>query len=241
MTMIIEGKNAVLEALKNNVTINKLSVQKNLTDNMSNQIIKMAKDKGIRIDFVEKSVLDKKSKNKHQGFVCDTTDFEYCDIQDIFELAENRHEQPFFVVLDGIEDPHNFGAIIRTCECAGVHGIIIPEHRAVAVNDTVVKTSAGATANMLIAREKNLNNTIEYLKKQGVWVYALETGGKEMTHMNLQGAIAVVVGSEGRGVSKLTREKCDDTISIKLRGKVNSLNASVATAVVVYEIVRQRG
>lgn len=239
--MIIEGKNAVLEALKNNVTINKLSVQKNLTDNMSNQIIKMAKDKGIRIDFVEKSVLDKKSKNKHQGFVCDTTDFEYCDIQDIFKLAENRHEQPFIVVLDGIEDPHNFGAIIRTCECAGVHGIIIPEHRAVAVNDTVVKTSAGATANMLIAREKNLNNTIEYLKKQGVWVYALETGGKEMTHMNLQGSIAVVVGSEGRGVSKLTREKCDDTISIKLRGKVNSLNASVATAVVVYEIVRQRG
>lgn len=239
--MIIEGKNAVLEALKNNVTINKLSVQKNLTDNMSNQIIKMAKDKGIRIDFVEKSVLDKKSKNKHQGFVCDTTDFEYCDIQDIFELAENLHEQPFIVVLDGIEDPHNFGAIIRTCECAGVHGIIIPEHRAVAVNDTVVKTSAGATANMLIAREKNLNNTIEYLKKQGVWVYALETGGKEMTHMNLQGSIAVVVGSEGRGVSKLTREKCDDTISIKLRGKVNSLNASVATAVVVYEIVRQRG
>lgn len=239
--MIIEGKNAVLEALKNDVTINKLSVQKNLTDNMSNQIIKMAKDKGIRIDFVEKSVLDKKSKNKHQGFVCDTTDFEYCDIQDIFDLAENRNEQPFFVVLDGIEDPHNFGAIIRTCECAGVHGIIIPEHRAVAVNDTVVKTSAGATANMLIAREKNLNNTIDYLKKQGVWVYALETGGKEMTHMNLQGAIAVVVGSEGRGVSKLTREKCDDTISIKLRGKVNSLNASVATAVVVYEIVRQRG
>lgn len=239
--MIIEGKNAVLEALKNNITINKLSVQKNLTDNMSNQIIKMAKDKGIRIDFVEKSVLDKKSKNKHQGFVCDTTDFEYCDIQDIFKLAENRHEQPFIVVLDGIEDPHNFGAIIRTCECASVHGIIIPEHRAVAVNDTVVKTSAGATANMLIAREKNLNNTIEYLKKQGVWVYALETGGKEMTHMNLQGSIAVVVGSEGRGVSKLTREKCDDTISIKLRGKVNSLNASVATAVVVYEIVRQRG
>lgn len=239
--MIIEGKNAVLEALKNNVTINKLSVQKNLTDNMSNQIIKMAKDKGIRIDFVDKSVLDKKSKNKHQGFVCDTTDFAYCDIQDIFELAENRHEQPFFVMLDGIEDPHNFGAIIRTCECAGVHGIIIPEHRAVAVNDTVVKTSAGATANMLIARVGNLNNAIEYLKKQGVWVYALETGGKEMTHMNLQGAIAVVVGSEGRGVSKLTREKCDDTISIKLRGKVNSLNASVATAVVVYEIVRQRG
>ena len=145
------------------------------------------------------------------------------------------------MVLDGIEDPHNFGAIIRTCECAGVHGIIIPEHRACAVNDTVVKTSAGASANMLIARVGNINNCLEILKKQGVWVYCLETGGKEMTTLNLKGSIAVVVGSEGKGVSKLTRENCDDTVSIKLKGKVNSLNASVATAVVVYEIVRQRG
>ena len=145
------------------------------------------------------------------------------------------------MVLDGIEDPHNFGAIIRTCECAGVHGIIIPEHRACAVNDTVVKTSAGASANMLIARVGNINNCLDVLKKQGVWVYCLETGGKEMTTLNLKGSIAVVVGSEGKGVSKLTRENCDDTVSIKLKGKVNSLNASVATAVVVYEIVRQRG
>lgn len=239
--MIIEGKNAVLEALKNNITINRLSVQNNLSDNMSNQIIKMAKDKGVRIDFVAKSVLDKKTKNKHQGFVCETTDFAYCEVEDIFNLAQQKGESPFFVILDGIEDPHNFGAIIRTCECAGVHGIIIPEHRACAVNDTVVKTSAGATANMLIARVGNLNNAIEALKKEGVWVYCLETGGKEMTKMNLKGAVAVVVGSEGKGVSRLTRELCDDTVTIKLKGKVNSLNASVATAVVVYEIVRQRG
>lgn len=239
--MIIEGKNAVLEALKNNVTINKLSVQNNLSDNMSNQIIKMAKDKGIRIDFVAKSVLDKKTKNKHQGFVCDTTDYSYCEVEDILALASNKGEDAFIVILDGIEDPHNFGAIIRTCECAGVHGIIIPEHRACAVNDTVVKTSAGATANMLIARVGNINSTIEILKKQGVWVYCLETGGKEMTSANLKGSIAVVVGSEGKGVSRLTKELCDDTVTIKLKGKVNSLNASVATAVVVYEIVRQRG
>ena len=239
--MIIEGKNAVLEALKNNITINKLLVQKNLTDHMSNQIIKMAKEKGVRIDFVDKAVLDKKSPSKHQGFVCDTTDFSYSNVQDIFALAEEKCEQPFIVILDGIEDPHNFGAIIRTCECAGVHGIIIPEHRACAVNDTVFKTSAGATANMIIARVGNINNTIEYLKKQGVWVYCLETGGKEMTKTNLTGSIAVVVGSEGKGVSRLTRELCDDTVTIKLKGKVNSLNASVATAVVVYEIVRQRG
>lgn len=239
--MIIEGKNAVLEALKNNITINRLSVQNNLSDNMSNQIIKMAKDKGVRIDFVAKSVLDKKTKNKHQGFVCETTDFAYCEVEDIFNLAQQKGESPFFVILDGIEDPHNFGAIIRTCECAGVHGIIIPEHRACAVNDTVVKTSAGATANMLIARVGNLNNAIEALKKEGVWVYCLETGGKEMTKTNLTGAIAVVVGSEGKGVSRLTRELCDDTVTIKLKGKVNSLNASVASAIVVYEIVRQRG
>lgn len=239
--MIIEGKNAILEALKNNLTINKLMVQNNLSDNASNQIIKLAKDKGIRIDFVSKDVLDKKTKNRHQGFVCDTTDFNYGEVEDILNKAQNNNEAPFIVILDGIEDPHNFGAIIRTCECAGVHGIIIPEHRACAVNDTVVKTSAGATANMTIARVSNLNNCIEILKKQGIWVYCLETGGKEMTSANLTGPIAVVVGSEGKGVSKLTRQLCDDTVSIKLRGKVNSLNASVATAVVVYEIVRQRG
>ena len=239
--MIIEGKNAVLEALKNNITINKMMVQNNLSDNASNQIIKLAKDKGIRIDFVSKDVLDKKTNNRHQGFICDTIDFNYGEIEDIFAKAGKLKEEPFIVVLDGIEDPHNFGAIIRTCECAGVHGIIIPEHRACAVNDTVVKTSAGATANMTIVRVGNINNSIEQLKKQGVWVYCLETGGKEMTSANLKGSIAIVVGSEGKGVSKLTRQICDDTISIKLKGKVNSLNASVATAVVVYEILRQRG
>lgn len=239
--MIIEGKNAILEALKNNLTINKLMVQNNLSDNASNQIIKLAKDKGVRINFVGKDVLDKKTKNRHQGFVCETTDFCYASMDEIFDKAKALNEDPFIVVLDKVEDPHNFGAIIRTCECAGVHGIIIPEHRACAVNDTVVKTSAGATANMTIVRVGNLNKTIENLKQNGVWVYCLETGGKEMTSVNLKGAIAVVVGSEGNGVSQLTKKMCDDVISIKLKGKVNSLNASVATAVVVYEVVRQRG
>ena len=155
-------------------------------------------------------------------------------------IAKDKNEDPFIVILDGIEDPHNFGAIIRTCECAGVHGIIIPEHRACAVNDTVVKTSAGATANMTIARVNNLNNTIKYLQENGVWVYALETGGKQLTTANLKGSIAIVVGSEGKGISRLTKENCDDIITIPLKGKVNSLNASVANAIVVYEIVRQR-
>ena len=239
--MIIEGKNAVKEALTNNITINKMMVQNNLTDNASNQIIKLAKDKGIRIDFVNKDVLDKKTRNRHQGFICDITDFNYGEVEDILNKASTLNQDPFIVILDGIEDPHNFGAIIRTCECAGVHGIIIPEHRACAVNNTVVKTRAGATANMIIARVNNLNNCIEVLKKEGIWIYCLETDGKEMTETNLKGAIALVVGSEGKGVSKLTRQLCDETISIKLNGKINSLNASVATAVVVYEVVRQRG
>lgn len=239
--MIIEGKNSVLEALKNNITINKLMVQNNLNDSMSNQIIRLAKDKGIRIDFVSKEVLDKKCDSRHQGFVCDTTDFKYQSIDDIFEKAESLNETPFIVLLDGIEDPHNFGAIIRTCECAGVHGIIIPEHRACAVNDTVVKTSAGATANMIIARVGNLNYTIDKLKEKGVWIYCLETGGEDLTRANLKGSIAIVVGSEGRGVSRLTREKCDGIVSITLKGKINSLNASVATAIAVYEVVRQKG
>lgn len=239
--MIIEGKNSVLEALKNNLTINKLMVQNNLNDSMSNQIIKLAKDKGIRIDFVKKEVLDKKCSAKHQGFVCDTTDFKYGELDDIFNKAQSKNEEPFIVLLDGIEDPHNFGAIIRTCECAGVHGIIIPEHRACAVNDTVVKTSAGATANMTIVRVNNLNYTIDKLKENGVWIYGLETGGQDMTKTNLKGSIAIVVGSEGKGISKLTKEKCDGIVTISLKGMVNSLNASVATAVVVYEIVRQRG
>ena len=218
--MIIEGKNVVLEALKNNVTINKMMVQNNLTDNASNQIIKMAKNKGIHIDFVTKEILDKKTTNRHQGFICYTTDFAYVEVEDVLNLAKQKQEDAFIVILDGIEDPHNFGAIIRTCECAGVHGIIIPEHRACAVNDTVVKTSAGATANMLIARVGNLNNTIDYLKKENVWVYCLETGGKEMTKSKLTGSIAIVVGSEGKGVSRLTREKCDETVSIKLKEKL---------------------
>ena len=239
--MIIEGKNSVFEALKSGLTINKLMVQNNLNDNMSNQIIKLAKEKGVRIDFVSKEVLNKKSSIRHQGFVCDTTDFKYGEVEDILNKASQKQEDPFIVILDGIEDPHNFGAIIRTCECAGVHGIIIPEHRACAVNDTVVKTSAGATANTIIARVGNINNTIDILKKQGVWVYALETGGEEMTKTNLKGSIAIVVGSEGQGVSRLTKEKCDGIVSIKLKGAINSLNASVATAIVIYEVVRQRG
>ena len=239
--MIVEGKNAVRELISSGATINKLYVQNNLKDNLSNQIIKLAKDQKIRIDFVAKEILDKKSQTKHhQGFICDTVNFEYSEVDEILAYAENSGEPPFLVILDGIEDPHNLGAIIRTCECAGVHGIIIPKHRACQVNDTVIKTSAGATANMKIASVTNLNHTIDILKKQNIWVYGLELGGTDIVKANLTGPIALVVGSEGFGLGKLTKQNCDQVVTLKQKGKINSLNASVACGIAVYEILKQR-
>ena len=161
-------------------------------------------------------------------------------VDDILKKAEDKGESPFIVILDGIEDPHNMGAIIRTCECAGVHGIVIPKHRSCQVNDTVIKTSAGATLNMLVASVTNLNNTIEYLKKNNVWVYGLELGGKDIYKTNLSGSIALVVGSEGFGISRLVKENCDEIVSLPQKGKINSLNASVACSIAVYEILKQR-
>lgn len=239
--MKIEGKNPVKEAINSGITINKLMVQNDLKDSLSNEIIAIAKQKRIRIDFVKKEALDKKSETKrHQGFICETTEYKYCDIDEILNYAKEKGENPFIVVLDGLEDPHNFGAIIRTCECAGVHGIIIGEHRCVSVNETVLKTSTGAIMNMKIAKVTNINNAIEYLKQNDVWVFGLETGGQEIYKTNLSGSIAIVVGSEGNGISRLTRQKCDEIISLPLKGKINSLNASVATGIAVYEALRQR-
>lgn len=239
--MIVEGKNAVAELIKSGATLNKLYVQNNLRDKESNDIISWAKQNKLRIDFVPKEVLDKKSTTKrHQGFICDTVDFKYSDLQDILNDAKEKGINPFIVILDGIEDPHNVGAIIRTCECAGVNGIIIPERRACQVNDTVVKTSAGATANMKIASVKNLNNAIEILKKNGVWIYGLELGGQDIYKANLKGPIALVIGSEGFGISHLTKENCDEIITLPQKGQINSLNASVAGGIAIYEILKQR-
>lgn len=239
--MIVEGKNAVRELINSGATINKFYVEKGLKDKQSNEIISLAKSKNIHVDFVSKEVIDKKSVSKrHQGFLCETVNYEYCGIDDILNEAHKRQEPPFIVVLDKIEDPHNLGAIIRTCECAGVHGIVIPKHRACQVNDTVLKTSVGAAINMKIASVTNINNTIEYLKNNNIWIYGLELGGKDIFTANLKGAIALVVGSEGYGISRLTKEKCDEIISLKQNGKVNSLNASVACGIAVYEILKQR-
>ena len=239
--MIVEGKNAVRELIASGSTINKVYALNNLHDNESNEIIRMAKQNKIRIDFVPKEVLDKKSAGKkHQGFVADTVDFVYSDVEDILDFANQKGESSFIVILDGIEDPHNLGAIIRTCESAGVHGIILPKHRACQVNDTVIKTSAGAVSNMKIATVTNLNTTIEYLKSNGIWVYGLELGGKDIYKTNLSGSIALVVGSEGFGISRLVKQNCDEIVTLPQKGQINSLNASVACGIAVYEILKQR-
>lgn len=239
--MIIEGKNVVFEALSSGQTFNKLFVSKNNRDENTQKVIDLAKSKGIRVDFVDKFLLDKKSQTKnHQGIIAEVVDFEYCEIEDIFKLADLKGELPFVVILDGVKDPHNFGAIIRSCECAGVHGIIIPKNRSVAVNETVIKTSAGAISNMKIAKVTNINYTISELKNRGVWVYGFEAGEDIMYNCNLRGPIAVVIGSEGEGISELTKKKCDQIVSIPLMGSVNSLNASVACGVALFEVIRQR-
>ena len=233
--MKIEGRNSVVEALKSDtLTVNSLMVEKG----SANSIIALARERGVKITYVDRSVLDKESASgKHQGFVADVTDFSYCDVDDILSSSES----PFVVVLDGINDPHNFGSIIRVCECAGVDGIVIGKNRQVAVTDTVVRCSAGAVSHVKIARVTNVNTAIKQLQQAGVWVYALDMDGDEITAANLSGAVALVVGGEGDGVSKLTRDLCDGVVSLKLKGKVNSLNASVACGVAVYEVVRQRG
>ncbi len=239
--MIIEGKNVVYEALCSGQTLNKLYISRLNKDGETQRIIDVARERGIRIDFVDKFLLDKKSKTKHhQGVMAETVDFEYSDVDEMLKLAELRCEHPLIVILDGIEDPHNLGAIIRSAECAGAHGIIIQKNRSVAVTETAIRTSAGAIANMKIARVTNINQTIHRLKQLGLWVYGFEAGENIMYQTNLKGPIAVVIGSEGQGISDLTKKTCDEIVSIPLCGHVNSLNASVACGIALFEVVRQR-
>ena len=245
--MLIYGKNSVLEALKSEKTFNRLFIDKGIKDKTLQEIINLARENGIKIDFVDKFILENKLKNlnsdqkiNHQGIVGEIVEFEYSEIEDIFNIAEIKGEQPFILILDGIEDPHNLGAIIRTAECAGVHGIIIPDRRACLVNETVIKTSAGAVVNVKIVKVTNLNNVIKELKENGVWVYACELGGKNLFKTNLIGSIAIVVGSEGNGISRLVKENCDDIITIPMKGKINSLNVSVATGITVFEVSKLR-
>jgi 23S rRNA (guanosine2251-2'-O)-methyltransferase len=237
----ITGRNAVSEALKSDVTIDRLAVARGLKDSQANNLINIAKSKGIKITFLDKEILDKESKGaKHQGFIAEITDYKYSTVQDILQDAEEKGQDPFIIVLDGVEDPHNLGSVIRVAECGGVHGIIIARHRAASVNETVIRVSAGAAAHVKVARVTNINDVIRDLKEKNIIVFACETGGDNLYKSNLKGAIALVIGGEDSGVKRLTKQLCDGIISLPMFGEVNSLNASVACGAVIYEAIRQR-
>ncbi len=239
---IVEGRNAVLELLDSDRDINKIFVQSGERHGSINKIIAIAKENKVVVTEVEKSKLDFMSKTKnHQGVIAVVPPFNYCEVEDILEYAKSKNEDVFILILDGIEDPHNLGSIIRTAETAGVHGIIIPKRRTVTVNSTVAKVSAGAVEHMKIARVNNITDTIRKLKENGLWI--IGTDGSATTlyyNQDLKGDIAIVIGSEGFGMSRLVKENTDMLVKIPMKGKVTSLNASVSAGIVMYEAVKQR-
>ena len=241
-TLVVEGRNAVLEAFRSGKPIDKVFVLDGCQDGPIRTIIREAKKHDTIINFVNKERLNQISTTgKHQGVVAYAAAYEYSEVEDMLKLAEEKGEDPFLILLDNIEDPHNLGSIIRTAETAGVHGIIIPKRRAAAVNSTVVKTSAGATSFMKVARVNNINETIKYLKENDVWIYGTDMETDKMYYdEDLTGNIAIVIGSEGFGMSKLVKENCDFLIKIPMKGKITSLNASVSAGIVMYEAVKQR-
>ena len=240
--MRIEGKNAVNEALRAGKAVYKILINIDVTQVQFAGIVALAKKANVKIEYCERKILDGLSATKnHQGIIAEMEDFTYSGIDDILALALKRGEPPFVVILDGVEDPHNLGSVIRVCDCAGVHGIILPKHNACPINETVAKVSAGAIGHMLVAKVTNINSTVEELKKMGVWVYAAELGGENIYKQNLTGPLCLIIGSEGKGIHQLTKKICDGVVTLPMRGKVNSLNASVACGVVVFEALRQRG
>lgn len=238
---VIEGINVVLEAFRSGRTIDRLFVQDGLTDGPVRTIVREAKKQKVVIDFVNKDRLDEMSKTgHHQGVIAYTAAYSYSTIDDMFALAKERDEDPFFIILDEIEDPHNIGAIIRTAEVAGAHGVILPQRRSPGLTATVAKASAGALNFLPVAKVTNINQTIEELKQRGMWFVCADMGGTNMYDLNLTGPIGLVIGNEGSGVGSLVKKNCDMVASIPMKGQIDSLNASVACAVLTYEIVRQR-
>jgi len=239
--MQIEGKNQVRELLNSDKTIEKLSILDGTKDEDIRAFARLAKERRVKVEYLDKRTMDKMSiTSHHQGVIATATEFKYASLDDVVEKAKANGRDLLFLILDGVEDPHNLGSIMRVAECAGVTGIIIPKNRSVSVNETVVRVSVGASEHVNVIKVTNINSTIEELKKKGVFVFAADMDGQEMYSVNLKGDIAIVVGSEGFGVSALTRKLCDGIISIPMFGKVNSLNASVSAGVVIYEAVRQR-
>lgn len=239
---MIEGRNAVIETLKSNKTIEQLFVANGEISGSINTILKLAKEKRVVVKRVDRKKLDRLSQTgSHQGVIAQVTPYEYCDIYDILDFASQKSEDEFIIILDQIEDPHNLGSIIRTAEACGVHGIIIPKRRNVGVTPIVYKTSAGAVEHMRIAKVSNINSTIDELKERGIWIYGADMKGENYCfESKLNGRIALVIGSEGRGISKLTKEKCDVLLKIPMVGKISSLNASVAAGILMYETLKQR-
>lgn len=238
---IIEGRNPVIEAIRSGKPIDKLYVLDGCNDGPVMTIKREAKKKDIYVKYVAKERLDQLSETgKHQGVIAYAAAYEYSEIDDIFELASSKGEEPFILLLDNIEDPHNLGAIIRTANLAGAHGVIIPKNRAVGLTSTVARTSAGALNYTPVVKVTNIKQTIEELKKRGLWFVCADMGGETMYKLNLTGPIGLVIGNEGDGVSRLVKESCDFVASIPMKGDIDSLNASVATGVLAYEIVRQR-
>ena len=239
---IVEGRNAVLELLNSDRDINKIFVQSGERHGSINKIIAVAKENKVVVTEVEKSKLDFMSKTKnHQGVIAVVPPFNYCEVEDILDFAKSKNEDAFILILDGIEDPHNLGSIIRTSETAGVHGIIIPKRRTVTVNSTVAKVSAGAVEHMKIARVNNITETIRKLKENGLWI--IGTDGEARTlyyNQDLKGDIAIIIGSEGFGMSRLVKENTDMLVKIPMKGKITSLNASVSAGIIIYEAVKQR-
>lgn len=241
-TDLIEGRNSVLELLRSGKDINKLYIQKGERHGSINEILNLAKERRIIIVEVDKQKLDQMSETKtHQGVIASVPPYEYVEVEDILKFAKERNEDPFIVLLDEIEDPHNLGSIIRTAECCGVHGIIIPKRRAASVNMTVNKSSAGAAQYMRVARVNNLNDTIRFLKENNVWVYGTEMeGAVEYNKQDYSGGCCLVIGNEGSGMERMVKENCDVLVKIPMIGKINSLNASVSAGIVMYEIFNQR-
>lgn len=239
--LMVEGRNAVIEAFRSGKPVDKLFVLDGCQDDPVRTIIREAKKHDTIINFVTKERLDQISETKkHQGVIAYAAAYEYSEVEDMLELAKKKDEDPFLILLDNIEDPHNLGAIIRTANLAGAHGVIIPKRRAVGLTATVAKTSAGALNYTPVAKVTNLAKTMEELKEKGLWFVCADMGGESMYRLNLTGPIGMVIGNEGDGVSRLVKEKCDFIASIPMKGDIDSLNASVAAGVLAYEIVRQR-
>lgn len=243
MEEIIAGKHAVLEALRSGRTVNKIWIAQGSSPHLMQSVIDEAKARGVMFQFVDKRKLDQMTEKgvRHQGVAAQAAPHDYADVEDLFAAAERRGEAPFFMILDEIEDPHNLGSVLRTVECAGAHGVIIPKRRSAAITATVAKTSAGAVEYVPVARVSNLAQTIDQLKQRGVWIAGADAAAESSAYeADLTGPLAIVIGSEGRGLSRLIREKCDFLIKLPMHGRIQSLNASVAAGILMYEALRQR-